>query len=167
MICLLRLAWACLTLVCSNFLFFWSCELRFWGVSYQFLKRWFPESFLGAKSPCDTKRICLTVTVAIGGEHKTRKHYHDCSIAIVSEWYHQSQLPNPKSLRTVNCCISPGDYFSHQTGVVSIPQEPLRPENSPEINVSGPIRNPSKSQLATAKKQKVRANQSQTGPWQY
>ena len=147
MICPLRLAWACLTLVYSNFLFFWSCELRFWGVSYQFLKLRFPESFLGAKSPCDTKRICLAVTVTIGGEHKTRKHYHVCSIIIVSEWYHQSQLPNPKDFNCFGSAmgkifVTLWDYFSHQTGVVSIPQEPLRPENFPEINVSGPDKKP-------------------------
>ena len=143
----LRLPRACLTLICSNFLFFWSCELRFRGVSYQVLKRWFPGSFLGAKSPCDTKRICLEVTVTIGGEHKTRKHYHVCSIIIVSEWYHQSQLPNPKDFNCFGSAmgkifVTLWDYFSHQTGVVSIPQEPLRPENFPEINVSGPDKKP-------------------------
>ena len=69
------------------------------------------------------------------------------SITIVSEWYHQSQLANPKDFDCFESAlgkifITLWDYFSHQTGVVSIPQEPLRPENSPEINVSGPDKKP-------------------------
>ena len=39
-------------------------------------------------------------------------------------------------------------------------------QNSPEMNVSDLIINPCESQLTTPKNKKVRANQSQTGPWQ-
>ena len=62
--------------------------------------------------------------------------------------------------------IRPDVHLHCKTELTGISKRLLRQENCPETNVSKPDNNHSKSQPTTPNGEKVRANQSQTGPWQ-
>ena len=154
----LRLPRACLTLICSNFLFFWSCELRFRWVSYQVLKRWFPGSFLGARFPAG-----YLPPLSDGWSNPTYENFDHSwpkTIKILRIWQLRLVISLWHYYNTTNMIMFPRFMFAsdghchHKTDPFGIARGLCAKKTLRKSKFQELIRNASKSQLTTPKKTK-------------